>query len=233
MRNSSGPGTYRPQYVPAFQTNSDGFMQNNSAQTQAIVGLQNLLYERSSRASKANESAHMERRQTIVDDLLKTTGKKERIKSKGGYIPLPKVASPQPVLTGLGGEKNVKGLRKLQMEKFEGSFLGYAYADFVYGEIDDALSRMGDEKAKLGFKQRILLSKEEYKNKIFAPLHDSIRYINRELEKDGTPLRIEWRFTKESSDLTRTDLYFIYPNAVVQVESGFKTWFGASDVVNP
>lgn len=232
MRNSNGTSSYRPQYVPAFQANADGVVQNNSAQTQAIVGLQNLIYERHSKPAKANESAHMQRRQKEIDNLLKETGKTQRVKVGGKTFPLPKVAGPQPVLTGLDEVKKLKERRELQMREFEGSFLGYSDAKFVYNEIDSALKRCGVEKEKISFKQKISLSKDEYKRKIFAPLYDSITYLNKEFEKDGTPLRIDWRLTKESSDLTRKGLYFIYPNAAIQLESGYRTWFGALDVVD-
>lgn len=238
MPRHTATGEYRPQYIPSFEPTASGAYANNSAQTQAHVHAQNLLAGKDRKPARANEEVHMRRRQDEVDDYLSSAIRPDLVQSKINKIfyRLPRVASPQPVITGLRSQydaKNLISLRDEQLKSFEGSFLNSQAKIFVYEEIDQAVGMMAKRQKEISFSKKIMMSKAEREKYYFAPLDESISFLNQHFKKEGTPLRVEWRETQEKANLQQKDLYFIFPNSRAQYDSGVHTWAGSRDIVAP
>lgn len=235
MPKLNQPSSYRPQYVPAFQPDSNGIMGNNSAQTQMHVGMQKLIMEQGSKPKKALESQHMLRRQELVDNYNRASGGPDKLRTKKFVVVLPKVASPQPVISGLYDLQSVPANRAKQADHFSSSFLSKDKAtwNMVYGEIDQAMKESEAKRKSLSFSQKRLWTTEKQSSFIFEPLHDAVRWLNSNFKESDDPLRIQWREVKTEPGKTKVDLYFVFPNTADQYERGFKTWMGSEDVTTP
>lgn len=232
--------SYRSQYVPALQFNSDGLMTNNSAQTQMHVGMQKLIMEQGGRPRRALETEHMRRRQGVIDDYLRAAGGPDKLKSEKWVAVLPTVASPQPVHTGLLNAKNdtPKGIdarRRQQAIEFEGSFLARDKPNsrLVYEEIDDAMREVNEKIRSLTFMQKRTWSDRKTFEFTHEPLLKAVESLNDYFREGDEPLRVKWREIKIGPSEFSTDIYFVYPNTKSQFEKGFKTWMWSENVVDP
>jgi hypothetical protein len=235
MPRSNQPSSYRPQYIPAFEPNSDGVMANNSAQTQMMVGMQRLLLEQGSGQKKALESEHMLRRQKLVDRYLDVVGGPDKIQTDKWVATLPVIASPQPIITGLYGKTGVKAGREKQERDFAGSFLAKDKTKLriVYSSIDEAMIDAENRKKNLTVGQRILWSAAKKADFINEPLMETVRLLDEMFQESENPLRIKWRETQTGPRETTLNLFFVYPNTKAQYEEGFSTWLGSENVTIP
>lgn len=232
MPQPSRPSAHQPSFVPAFQPNSDGVVVNNSAQSAMIMGMQRLILEQGDGKKRANEEAHMSRRQGIVDRYNKAAGGPDKIRTERWVYKLPTIASPQQIYINLYDNNPVANNRAKQEAEFQDSFLAKDKftLKMVYDEVDIAVAEVDKRKLSLSFMKKHTWAIKKKADFFYEPLREAVQYLDNHFKEEDKPLRIKWREVQYAPGKTKVDLFFVYPNFRDQYDSGFHRWMGSEDV---
>lgn len=245
--NSSGTG-YRHTPMPFFVSDGNGGMRLDSSGSLAHVNIQKQLLEQG-RRKPVPEHVQQVDRQHRVDDYIKALGGETPSyqPDEKTRIPLPRLASPQPIHTPLYGDtkNSIDAMRSRQLDGLAESVVGRLLKNVIYKSIDSSFEMIQQrkdhlveiKKEKRGLFDKISNKKIEFGQKdkdwIYKPLQDSVEQFNSFAIKKEIPMRFVWRQTWETETTQKVDLWVIYANTPKAAQLGPDAWMGSRDIVDP
>lgn len=241
-----------PSFIPSFSIDAQsGGLVSNPAGSVAIAKMERLLRNRDeANVSFLSERSLQSKRQSAVDRYYEGESKGDRVPMgpKGKLSELPMVSSPQPVHTFKKSvsAQNVSNARKIQLKDFGNSFM-QINAEFIHAEIDDALTKCGLRSEEVLSKKKgpdikgIFKSEKQKrfdggfskkeKEYVFAPLEDSINWLNKVFIDRKEPVQVRWREVWRSEGECTKELFMIFPNAESEWRRSQKSWTGMGEVI--